>query len=281
MEPEVPAFETAFADWLGVAHAVDTNSGTAALKVALKALGIGPGDEVITAPNSDIGTTAAIHHAGATAVWVDIEPDTGNIDPALAAAAVTPRTAAILIGVCSRESTAAFTAGPESPMRRSSRIMRIEIFAAWALALAVALGAGGKPAAAAAVTGYALVQQDGSLRISGRTVRLFGIYIPPTNRHCRTFIRPAKCAPRAVLELDFQLRGFARCERVRRNADASIDAVCRIKGTVACVGIVYLAGDSAERGRLSDGGRHQTASPGEPANTVPSARNERWLSVTP
>ena len=109
--------------------------------------------------------------------------------------------------------------------------MRIEMFAAWALALAVALGAEGKPAAAAAVTGYALVQQDGSLRIAGRTVRLFGIYIPPTNRQCRTFIRPVKCAPRAVLELDFQLRGFARCERVRRNADASIDAVCRIKGT--------------------------------------------------
>ena len=94
--PEVPAFEASFADWLGVGHAVGTNSGTAALKVALLALGIGPGDEVITVPNSDIGSTAAIHHAGATAVWVDVEPDTGNIDPGEVDAAVTPRTAAIL-----------------------------------------------------------------------------------------------------------------------------------------------------------------------------------------
>ena len=94
--PEVPAFESEFAEWVGVAHAVGTNSGTAALKVALFALGVGRGDEVITVPNSDIGSTAAIHHAGATAVWVDVEPDTGNIDPVQVDAAVTPRTAAIL-----------------------------------------------------------------------------------------------------------------------------------------------------------------------------------------
>ena len=94
--PEVPAFEAEFAGWLGVGHAVGTNSGTAALKVALLGLGIGRGDEVITVPNSDIGSTAAIHHAGATAVWVDVEPDTGNIDPVQVDAAVTPRTAAIL-----------------------------------------------------------------------------------------------------------------------------------------------------------------------------------------
>ena len=94
--PEVPAFEAEFARWLGVGHAVGTNSGTAALKVALLGLGIGRGDEVITVPNSDIGSTAAIHHAGATAVWVDVVPDTGNINPAEVEAAVTPRTAAIL-----------------------------------------------------------------------------------------------------------------------------------------------------------------------------------------
>lgn len=94
--PEAPAFEAEFAAWLGVGHAVGTNSGTAALKVALLGLGIGRGDEVITVPNSDIGSTAAIHHAGATAVWVDVEPDTGNIDPVQVDAAVTSRTAAIL-----------------------------------------------------------------------------------------------------------------------------------------------------------------------------------------
>ena len=94
--PESPAFEAEFAAWLGVARAVGTNSGTAALKVALLGLGIGRGDEVITIPNSDIGSTAAIHHAGATAVWVDVEPDTGNIDPVQVDAVVTSRTAAIL-----------------------------------------------------------------------------------------------------------------------------------------------------------------------------------------
>lgn len=93
---EAPAFEAAFADWIGVPHAIGTNSGTAALEVALRALRIGPGDEVITAPNSDIATTAAIHMVGAKAVWVDVEPDTLNMDPAAAAAAVTPRTKALL-----------------------------------------------------------------------------------------------------------------------------------------------------------------------------------------
>jgi dTDP-4-amino-4,6-dideoxygalactose transaminase len=94
--PEVPAFEGEFAAWLGIEHAVGTNSGTSALKVALLALGIGPGDEVITVPNSDIGTVAAIHHTGARAVWVDVEPDTLNLDPALVADAITPRTKALL-----------------------------------------------------------------------------------------------------------------------------------------------------------------------------------------
>lgn len=94
--PEVPAFEEAFSQWLGVDHAVGTNSGMAALKLALKALDIGPGDEVITAPNSDISTTSAIHHVGAEAVWVDVELDTMNMDPDLVEEAITPRTKALL-----------------------------------------------------------------------------------------------------------------------------------------------------------------------------------------
>jgi dTDP-4-amino-4,6-dideoxygalactose transaminase len=94
--PEVPAFEIDLAQWLGAAHVVATNSGTAALKVALLALGIRAGDEVITAPNSDIGTAAAIHHVGARIVWVDVEDDTLNIDPARIEAAITPRTKALM-----------------------------------------------------------------------------------------------------------------------------------------------------------------------------------------
>jgi len=94
--PEVPAFEAELARWLGARHAIGVNSGTAGLKLALRALGIGPGDEVITAPNSDLATTAAIHHVGATAIWADVEPDTMNLSPEAAEAAITPRTRAIL-----------------------------------------------------------------------------------------------------------------------------------------------------------------------------------------
>ncbi len=93
---EVPSFESEFAAFLGAAHAVTTNSGTAALKIALLGLGIGPGDEVITVTNSDIGTVSAIHHVGATSVWVDVEPDSLCMSVDAVRAAITPRTKAIL-----------------------------------------------------------------------------------------------------------------------------------------------------------------------------------------
>jgi dTDP-3-amino-3,4,6-trideoxy-alpha-D-glucose transaminase len=94
--PEVPAFEAEFAAWLGAPHCVTSNSGTGALKLALAALGIGPGDEVITVPNSDIASTSAIRIVGATPVWVDVDPVTLTMDVEQAAAAITPRTAALL-----------------------------------------------------------------------------------------------------------------------------------------------------------------------------------------
>ncbi len=92
----VPAFEAEFAAFAGAKHAVTVNSGTAAIKLALMALGIGQGDEVITVSNTDIGTISAIHLAGATSVWVDVDPVTLCIDVAQARAAITPRTRAIL-----------------------------------------------------------------------------------------------------------------------------------------------------------------------------------------
>jgi dTDP-4-amino-4,6-dideoxygalactose transaminase len=94
--PEVPAFEAEFAAWNGAAHAVCVNSGTAALKIALLALGIGPGDEVITVANTDIGSASCIHYCGATTVFVDIDPVTRTMDVAALEAAVTPRTRAVL-----------------------------------------------------------------------------------------------------------------------------------------------------------------------------------------
>jgi dTDP-4-amino-4,6-dideoxygalactose transaminase len=93
---EVEAFETAFADYCEAGYAVGTDSGLSALELILRAAGVGPGDEVITAANTFIATALAITHAGATPVLVDIEPETGNLDPRELEGAITPRTAAVV-----------------------------------------------------------------------------------------------------------------------------------------------------------------------------------------
>jgi dTDP-4-amino-4,6-dideoxygalactose transaminase len=92
---EVAEFEGRFADLCGTRCAVGLNSGTDALILGLKVLGIGPGDEVITVPNSFVATTAAVMLVGATPVFVDVGADY-NLDPDLLEQAVTPRTRAIL-----------------------------------------------------------------------------------------------------------------------------------------------------------------------------------------
>lgn len=94
--PVTQRFEEAFSAYTGLDHTVGLNSCTAALHVSLLGMGIGPGDEVITPPMTFIASATAILHAGATPVFVDVEPETGLIDPAAVERAVTPRTRAIL-----------------------------------------------------------------------------------------------------------------------------------------------------------------------------------------
>lgn len=96
MGPEVAELETRLAEFAGARHCVVVASGTDALVAALMALGIGSGDEVITSPFSFIATAEAIALVGATPVFVDIEADTFNIDPDRIAAAITPRTRALM-----------------------------------------------------------------------------------------------------------------------------------------------------------------------------------------
>ena len=94
--PEVAAFESEFAAYLGVEQAVGVASGTDAVLLALRALGIGPGDEVITVAHTAVATVAAIELAGATPRLVDIDAATYTLDPAQLAAAITPRTRAVV-----------------------------------------------------------------------------------------------------------------------------------------------------------------------------------------
>lgn len=94
--PEVVAFEERFADYCGVGHCLALNTGTSALHLALLAAGIGPGDEVITVSMTFVATAAAVLYSGATPVFVDVDPVTWTMDPALIEAAITPRTKAIL-----------------------------------------------------------------------------------------------------------------------------------------------------------------------------------------
>jgi dTDP-4-amino-4,6-dideoxygalactose transaminase len=92
----VRRFEERFAAYLGRRHAIAVTSCTGALHLSLRAKGIGPGDEVISTPMTFIATATAIIEAGARPVFVDVEPETGNIDAAKIEAAITPRTRGIV-----------------------------------------------------------------------------------------------------------------------------------------------------------------------------------------
>ena len=86
-------------------------------------------------------------------------------------------------------------------------------------------------AAARDLVSYALVQEDASLLVRGQKVHLYGIFIPQTDRTCRAFLRPSRCASRAALALDFKIQGFVHCQPRSRNQDRSLVATCWVDRT--------------------------------------------------
>ncbi|AOG12546.1 MULTISPECIES: DegT/DnrJ/EryC1/StrS family aminotransferase [unclassified Agrobacterium] len=93
---EAREFEKEFAAWCGTAHAIALANGTVALDLALKALEIGPGDEVVVTPRTFIASVSCVVNAGAAPVFADVEPDSGNVSAATIAAVLTPRTKAVI-----------------------------------------------------------------------------------------------------------------------------------------------------------------------------------------
>jgi endonuclease YncB( thermonuclease family) len=95
-----------------------------------------------------------------------------------------------------------------------------------AAAFCAAMGTPLSPAEAFEVQGHALVQNDGSLLINGRVVRLHGVYLPPTEHRCEARILPIQCAERSVLQLKFKVKGYVYCDPRSVNSDGSLNAVC-------------------------------------------------------
>jgi endonuclease YncB( thermonuclease family) len=85
-------------------------------------------------------------------------------------------------------------------------------------------------AGASEIVSYAIVQDDGSLRVQGKTIRLSGVYIPRTESGCRSDFRPPLCGNRSVRALKIKIRGFVRCDPQAELSDGSLSAVCYVDG---------------------------------------------------
>jgi endonuclease YncB( thermonuclease family) len=99
------------------------------------------------------------------------------------------------------------------------------------LTVLVAMAMSQQAVASTDISSFAFVQDDGSLKVSGYHIYLYGIYIPPTDQSCYTFVRPIPCGTRASLALDFKIGGdFVHCMPTAHNADGSITASCTFDG---------------------------------------------------
>ena len=102
------------------------------------------------------------------------------------------------------------------------RLLRFALITLWLAA---------PPLPAADLEGYVFVNDDASLRLRGKTVHLYGIYVPPTDDSCRSFQRPVVCAPRAALALEFNIGShFVGCDIMGSNDDGSLIGLCRVDG---------------------------------------------------
>ena len=110
-------------------------------------------------------------------------------------------------------------------MRRKNRPRLFTLFTLWCLCLA------SSRLLAYEVSSSAIVNEDGSLRIKGRTIQLFGIHIPRTSHTCDNYRRPPLCSSRAALALEFKIDGFVRCEIVGEAEDGSIIGKCHVNSS--------------------------------------------------
>jgi endonuclease YncB( thermonuclease family) len=108
---------------------------------------------------------------------------------------------------------------------------RLQTIPLWRLGAAFMLLLAAAGVQSRELVGHALVQSDASLLIKGELVRLDGIYVPPTNRECRAWIRPVRCDSRVALALDFKVKGFIHCFPVSENDDGSLNATCYVDRT--------------------------------------------------
>lgn len=103
----------------------------------------------------------------------------------------------------------------------------------WLIALAaLGLAPGARSVAADLIEGHAFVRSDGSLWIKNRVVVLFGVYLPPTDRQCRSWVNPVRCDGRSVLALDDKARGFISCLSQGEDAEGRVHAICYVGRTV-------------------------------------------------
>lgn len=117
------------------------------------------------------------------------------------------------------------------PGRQACALARARLARA-ILAGALALAAVPVPALAqGAIVGHAIVRDDGTLLIKERIIALYGIYLASTDRQCRTWIRPVRCASQAVLALDFKVRGFVTCLPRGEDEEGTLQAICYLGRT--------------------------------------------------